>query len=282
MQVLLCGFNKFMSRAIQTLSHWVTMHWSNDVTVFAHAVYAHFQCCSPIESVKSTVKCYKRWLRGLGEELWVANNRKEALRVEDPSVVEDGVVGGTSQCEDSVLAAAVPFKAMEDASGAVSCAAIVISFGVHLMPNLDSGEENLLCKFTFTCILTTCCSNTMRRLALKDLQPTFLLVCTCFAATVFMSYMMASPPMAEKDEYAMTRCLGEQTLYLGAPQFTPSCRVLQLNPLLLMAEILTEKAKSLYNSILQSVTFPQRLSPDLGRYWNADHSCRAIIIVPFL
>jgi hypothetical protein len=96
--------------------------------------------------------------------------------------------------------------------------------------------------------------------------------------------MMASPPMAEKDEYAMTRCLGEQTLYLGTLpyQFTPSCRVLQLNPLLLMAEILTEKAKSLYNSILQSFTFPQRLSPDLGRYSNADHSCRAIIIVPFL
>ena len=218
------------------------------------------------------------------EELWVGDNRKEAFGGRGSSVVEDRVVGGTSQCEDSVLAAAVPFKAVEDTSclGAVSCVAAVISLGVHLVSDLDSGEESLLCKFSFTCILTTCCSNTMRRPALKDLQPTFLLVCTCFAATVFMSYMMASPPMAEKDEYAMTRCLGEQTLYLGAPQFTPSCRVLQLNPLLLMAEILTEKAKSLYNSILQSVTFPQRLSPDLGRYSNADHSCRAIIIVPFL
>jgi hypothetical protein len=43
-----------------------------------------------------------------------------------------------------------------------------------------------------------------------------------------------------------------------------------------MAEILIEKAKSLYNSILQSFTFPRRRSPDLGRYSNAEHSCRAI------
>ena len=63
-------------------------------------------------------------------------------------MVEDGVVGGTSQCEDSVLAAAVPFKAMEDASclGTVSCATAVISLGVYLVSDLDSGEENLLCR----------------------------------------------------------------------------------------------------------------------------------------
>ena len=105
------------------------------------------------------------------EELWVGDNRKEAFGGRGSSVVEHGVVGGTSQCEDSVLAAAVPFKVMEDASclGAVSCAAAVISLGVHLVSNLDSGEENLLCKFSFTCILTTCCSNTMRRLASKGL-----------------------------------------------------------------------------------------------------------------
>ena len=70
-------------------------------------------------------------------------------------MVEDGVVGGTSQFEDSGLggwvsetAAAVPFKAMEDASclGTVSCATAVISLGVYLVSDLDSGEENLLCR----------------------------------------------------------------------------------------------------------------------------------------
>jgi hypothetical protein len=81
-----------------------------------------------------------------------------------------------------------------------------------------------------------------------------------------MPHMM----MAEKDEYAMARYLDKQTPMMSIPRyfpthFTPSCKVLQLNPLLLMAEILTEKAQGLYNCILQSFTFSRRLSPDRSR-----------------
>jgi hypothetical protein len=58
--------------------------------------------------------------------------------------------------------------------------------------------------------------------------------------------------MAEKDEYAMARCLDEHALMISKQVlpfrvYTEFPRV-QLNPLLLMAEILlTEKAKSFYS-----------------------------------
>ena len=83
---------------------------------------------------------------------------------------------------------------------------------------------------------------------------------------------------------AMARYLGKQTPMMSISRyfpthFTPSCKVLQLNPLLLIAEILTEMAKA-------CTTVYSRASPshedfpriDLGRY----SKCRAIVIVPFL
>ena len=85
-------------------------------------------------------------------------------------------------------------------------------------------------------------------------------------------------------EYTIARYLDKQTPMMSIPRyfpthFTPSCKVLQLNPLLLMAEILTEKAKA-------CTTVYSRASPshedfpriDLGRY----SKCRTIVIVPFL
>jgi hypothetical protein len=90
--------------------------------------------------------------------------------------------------------------------------------------------------------------------------------------------------MAEKDEYSMARYLDKQTPMMSIPryfptQFTPSCRVLQLNSLLLMAEILTEKAKA-YATVPSHEDFPRRLSPDRSR--QVFEFVRTIIIVPFL
>jgi hypothetical protein len=53
----------------------------------------------------------------------------------------------------------------------------------HLVSDSDSGEENLVGKFSFTYILAMCCSNTMRRLASKDLQH-FLLYALALLRTV--------------------------------------------------------------------------------------------------
>jgi hypothetical protein len=92
---------------------------------------------------------------------------------------------------------------------------------VHLVSDLDSGEENLVCKFSFAYIFSDMLQQYNEKAGFKG--PLANISCCmhllrCELSLHCQPVSMASPPMAEKDKYAMAHCLDEQSPVISIPR----------------------------------------------------------------